>query len=352
MDTHTLMQHFNPASPSLSRMSRHKSSSGSGGWLVLGLVGALILANQDGTSGKIAYISQTESGNYEIFVADPDFNTTTQITDGDYPKAEPDWSPDGMRLLFTSWGDEGDDEVFMIDADGSNEINVSQASFANDGGGRFMPLCPDWLDPCEHWVTLHSDALGDYNISAINLDTGEGTELITETSEDLYAQWSPDGTKLVYMSDRANGSWDIFVLDLLTGETLQYTDTPNLEDVLPVWSPDGKTIAWTSGDFFNFRIWLMDAECSTVCGTNQRILLPQFDANAEIFIEEWDAAFSPDSQWIVFTSNRDLSLTGELFPLQSDYEIFRVRVGGDDLTQLTDNEVHDFQPDWFAPPKD
>lgn len=346
------MQHFNPASPSLSRMSRHKSSSGGGGWLVLGLVGALVLANQGDAGGKIAYISEGDDGGYQVFVTDPDFDEITQITTGDFPKAEPDWSPDGTQMLFTSWGEAGDDEVFRIDADGANLLNISEDSDSNDAGGRFMPLCPDWLDPCEQWITFQSNSAGDYDLYTLNLDTGEGASLTSETSDDRYAQWSPDGSKLVFMSDRANESWDIFVLDLLTGETLQYTDTPGYEDIFPAWSPDGKTIAWVSGDFLNFRIWLMDAECSTVCGTNQRLLLPQFDPNIEAFVEEWDPAFSPDSEWLVFSANRDLNVLDEVFPIQSDYEIFRVRVSGDDLTQLTDNEVHDIQPDWFAPPDD
>src|SRR5688572_20659581 len=119
------MQHFNPASPSFSRMSRRNPSSGGGGWLVLGLIGAVVLANQGGAGGKIAYISESESGNYEVFVADPDFKNSEQVTDSDYPKAEPDWSPDGQQIMFTSWGESGDDEIFMVDADGGNLINIT-----------------------------------------------------------------------------------------------------------------------------------------------------------------------------------------------------------------------------------
>jgi TolB protein len=46
-------------------------------------------------------------------------------------------------------------------------------------------------------------------------------------------------------------------------------------------------------------------------------------------------SFSPDGNWIVFTSSRD-----------GDNELFIMRLDGSGLTQLTNNELSDWQPRW------
>jgi TolB protein len=53
---------------------------------------------------------------------------------------------------------------------------------------------------------------------------------------------SPDGEKLAFASDR-NGYWDLYLLDLQTGDVTQLTDTPEYEGA-PTWSPDGTFLAY------------------------------------------------------------------------------------------------------------
>ena len=48
---------------------------------------------------------------------------------------------------------------------------------------------------------------------------------------------SPDGTRLAFASNR-DGDWDLYWMDLATGEVTQLTDTPEY-DAAPSWSPDG-----------------------------------------------------------------------------------------------------------------
>ncbi|MCC9138437.1 amidohydrolase family protein [Pontibacter silvestris] len=61
--------------------------------------------------------------------------------------------------------------------------------------------------------------------------------------------WSPDGTKLAYVSDR-NGSMDLWIRDLETGDERLLTDLPN-DLNFPSWSPDGARIAFYEGDLRN-----------------------------------------------------------------------------------------------------
>ncbi len=63
---------------------------------------------------------------------------------------------------------------------------------------------------------------------------------------DVEPNWSPDGTKLVYMSDR-NGNMDVWIRDLKTGQDKLLVDMP--EDLnFPTFSPDGTKVAFYQGD--------------------------------------------------------------------------------------------------------
>ncbi len=46
--------------------------------------------------------------------------------------------------------------------------------------------------------------------------------------------WSPDGRWIAFASDRS-GNWDIFLLELETGQLIQLTDDPG-DDTEPDWS--------------------------------------------------------------------------------------------------------------------
>jgi Tol biopolymer transport system component len=67
-----------------------------------------------GENGKIAFIS-TRDGNYEIYVMNPDGSEQTRLTNNPTIDQEPDWSPDGTKIVFVREGSGG----------GTNEIGNS-----------------------------------------------------------------------------------------------------------------------------------------------------------------------------------------------------------------------------------
>jgi len=86
------------------------------------------------------------------------------------------------------------------------------------------------------------------------------TRLTTGSQQDITPAISPDGTKIAFSSNR-DGQWDIYILDLITGETSRFTRT-NAYDGNPTWSPDGQWLAYDSYHINNLDIFIQDLEQS------------------------------------------------------------------------------------------
>jgi TolB protein len=70
--------------------------------------------------------------------------------------------------------------------------------------------------------------------------------------DDITPSPSPDGKKIAFASNR-NGFWDLYLLDLASGDVTQLTNTPQYEGA-PTWSPDGSFIAFESYENENLNI--------------------------------------------------------------------------------------------------
>lgn len=135
--------------------------------------------------------------------------------------------------------------------------------------------------------------------------------------------WSPEGDKLLFIKDSANGEGtDIWLYDLNTRRTSQLTADSSL-NWAPAWSPDEKQIAFMRWEACNQSVWecppeeqFWDLVIMDVDGSNQRIIIDFQDAELlplRDWIGGWVGAWidnllcglswSPDSQYIVMRNN-------------------------------------------------
>lgn len=165
------------------------------------------------------------------------------------------WSPDGTRLMYTTFDFEGwcpESQVWIMGSDGSSPEphTPGRGTGWSPDGTKIAVSRPDAVDPCSTTDIhlLEVDAVGD------------GVVLAESPASEGAAVWSPDGTRIAFVSDR-EGNGDIYLVDA-DGSNLRRLTTDPAYDGHPAWSPDGERIVFISTRDGNGDVFVMGADGS------------------------------------------------------------------------------------------
>jgi dipeptidyl aminopeptidase/acylaminoacyl peptidase len=195
-------------------------------------------------TAAFAWVFNTR-GARNIWVAEaPDFKgrqITNYTGDDGQDLGELDWTPDGKALVYTRGGDfEFPDRSYPNPAVNPAGVEQDVWVVSVDGGaprklgeGRAPAVSPDG----KQVAFIFKDQVW---IAALDGASKAEQLMHTEGKADSL-RWSPDGSKLAFVSHRTEHSL-IGVYDLAQ-KTLHYLDPSVDRDQEPVWSPDGKRIA-------------------------------------------------------------------------------------------------------------
>ena len=216
----------------------------------------------------------------EIYVTNVDGTGQSNLTSGGYDHL-PSWSPDGGKIAFTS-SRSGSEDIYVMNADGTDQVNLTNSV------GRDMS--PSWSPDGEKIAFVSErDIYGNREIYVMNTD---GTNQINLTNNsggswkksysygyDGSPSWSPDGTKIAFVSSR-DGNREIYVMNVdSTGKIEHLT-----RGISPCWSPDGTKIAFEA--YHNrMQIYVVNAD-----GTGKSKLL----------VNGYSPSWSPDGTKIAF----------------------------------------------------
>ena len=212
-------------------------------------------------------------------------------------------------------------------------------------------------------IVFSNLAFDNFEIYVMDADGGNRENLSNHPVHDMDPDWSPDGTKIAFVSDRNDGAYQIYVMDADGKNQIKLTDGPDAKRE-PDWSPDGGKIAFTVRDGIN-HFEVMDADGQNRVRYEDRTRQP---------------SWSPDGQQIAFVSSKDEG--NEIYVMDADgqglemvthdlvasksnpsfspdggriaywgeeegfYHIYVVGVDGKNLKRLTHNEENHRGPAW------
>jgi len=201
-------------------------------------------------AGKLAFVSD-KTGKDEIYVGDVFFQRVRQITNDGSTAMTPRWSPDGNRLLYTTYFKTGFPDIYQLTFTGSGIRRVPFATFrGTNQGGTFSP------DGGRVAMVLSSSGNPEVYVSDA---TGRNPRRLTNNrSVEASPSWSPDGRRLVVSSDLSGGP-QLFEIGANGGELRRIPTNISGYCTEPAWNPrNADQIAFTAAVAGSFQIALYD----------------------------------------------------------------------------------------------
>ena len=250
---------------------------------------------------RLAFLRALSSGIGDIYVTSIEGGAVRRVTFDNRYIVGFAWTPDGRSIVFSSERG-GNAALWQVRVSGGSPkrvvlagINVSDPAFSRDG--RELAFT-QFVNDANIWRLKTADPRG-------------ATQLIASTQYDSSPQYSPDGSRIVFRSNRS-GTHEIWISDAEGRSVFQLTHFGGGLTGTPRWSRDGQQIAFDSRFEGQADIYVMPA----AGGPHRRITT----SPAEDVVPSW----SIDGRWIYFASNR----TGA-------WQVWRAPAGGGPEEQVT-----------------
>jgi TolB protein len=242
-------------------------------------------------SKKIVFITNKDDVNNggEIYTMNSDGTGNKRLTNNSRLEQNPSYSPNGEKILFEAIASSNPEryQLYSMNSDGSNEIQLTSLENGTS-----------------------------------NVYTGN-------------ANWSPDGNKIVFITNKDNvtNGGEIYVMNSDGTGITRITNNSRIEQN-PVYSPNGDKILFEAKENTNpdrFQLFTMNSNGSGEAA------LTSF-TNGLDYVYTGTGFWSPDGSKIVFVTNKDDTNNGG--------EIYSMSSNGTNVKRLTNNTRTEQRPRW------
>ncbi|WP_425052117.1 Tol-Pal system beta propeller repeat protein TolB [Psychromarinibacter sp. S121] len=229
---------------------------------------------------RVVFVSQTgpkDDRRTRLGIMDYDGANLEYLTDSNSIVLAPRFSPDGNRVLYTSY-ETGSPRIHVLDVNTVQRRVLENEAGAMSVGAAFSP---------DGSRVIYSLARGgNSDLYELNMASGQTRQLTSAPSIETSPSMSPDGRFIVFESDRS-GTQQLYVMPASGGEATRISSGAGRYGA-PVWSPRGDMIAFVKQNNGRFHIGVMRTD-----GSEERLLTASF-------LDE-SPSWSPNGRVIMFT---------------------------------------------------
>jgi hypothetical protein len=189
----------------------------------------------------VAFTSDRVGGTLDVFLTRSN-GSVLQLTDHPNGDELPAISPDGSTVVFTSRRS-GNESLYLIDSDGTDLRRLTAP--ISDGGDSWAQWSPDGT---EIVFASDRDSFGNDNLWIIGADGAGLRQLLDLEHSAIWPSWSPDGTTIAFVSttDADSQAFEIYVVGADGSNLRRVTNGVDERDYgRPQWFADSKRLLAT-----------------------------------------------------------------------------------------------------------